>query len=155
MKLFLKIVVILLFMVSTISYAEEIAIIANKAYPANHISLTTLKDIYLGEKTTEGGIRIKPYDQKSSMIRKKFLIKVIDTGEDGYNAYWIKKVFQEGGVPPIKKSSPDEVIRAIREEAGGIGYVWRNEGDVLGIKVLLTIDVGDIGINESGNPYRK
>lgn len=143
MKYILNIVVLLTLLTSTTLYAEEIAIIANKTYPANHISLTALKEIYLGEKNTESGIRIKPYDQKSTSLRKKFLTKVLGVNEDGYNAYWIKKVFQEGGVPPVMQATSEEVIRTIKEEPGGIGYIWRHEGDLSGIKILLTIEVGD------------
>lgn len=143
MKYLLNIVALFTLLASTTLYAEEIAIIANRAYPANHISLATLKEIYFGEKNTESGIRIKPYDQKSNRIRKKFLTKVLGVGEDGYNAYWIKKVFQEGGIPPVMKETSDEVIRTIKEEPGGIGYIWKYEGDLSGIKILLTVEVGD------------
>lgn len=128
---------------STTSFAEEIIIIANNAYPADSISLTMVRDIYLGEKTTEDGLRIKPYDQNNPEIRRKFLVRVLGMSEDRYNAYWIKKVFQEGGAPPVKKSSSLEVIEGIRAEVGGIGYVWRHEGGVSGIKTLLKIDAGD------------
>lgn len=143
MKYILNIVALLTLLTSTTLYAEEIAIIANKAYPANHISLSTLKEIYFGEKNTESGIRIKPYDQKSTRLRKKFLTKVLGVSEDGYNAFWIKKVFQEGGAPPVTRATSDEVIRTIKEEPGGIGYIWKHEGDLSGIKILLTIEVGD------------
>jgi len=143
MKYILTIVALLTLLASTTLYAEEIAIIANRAYPVNHISLMTLKEIYFGEKNTEDGVRIKPYDQKDTRIRKKFLANVLGIGEDRYNAYWIKKVFQEGGSPPAVRRNSEDVIRAIKEEIGGIGYVWMHEVDPSGIKVLLTIEVGD------------
>ncbi|HBI24633.1 MAG TPA: hypothetical protein DDX84_10635 [Nitrospiraceae bacterium] len=143
MRFIIYIIVIMGLMLSVRTYAEEINVIANKSFPVNHISTQTLKEIYLGEKVTEGGIRIRPYDHKNPKIRRKFLTKVLGVSEDGYNAYWIKKVFQEGGIPPITKPSSDEIIRTVREDTGGIGYIIRNEADVSGVKILLTIDVGD------------
>ena len=143
MKQFLFIAAVLVIMFSSVSYAGEIAIIANREYPVNTISTHILREIYFGEKAIEGNIRIMPFDQRSREIRKKFLTKVLGVSEDGYNAYWIKKVFQESGIPPVMKSSSDEVIRAVKEEDGGIGYIWKHEGNVSGIKVLLTVDVGD------------
>jgi hypothetical protein len=143
MKQFLFTAAVLVIMFSSVSYAEEIEIIANRAYPANTLSIHILREIYFGEKAIEGNIRIKPFDQRNREIRKKFLTKVLGVSEDGYNAYWIKKVFQEGGAPPVMKSSSDEVIRAVKEEDGGIGYIWKHEGNASGIKVLLTVEVGD------------
>lgn len=145
MKFSIYTIVILIysFILFTNSYAEEIVIIANRAYPSNSISLATLKEIYLAEKITEKGVRIKPYDQKSSRIRKKFVTKILGVGEDAYNAYWIKKVFQEGGVPPLTKSASDDVIRAVGDEVGGIGYVWKQESHASNIKIILTIEAGD------------
>lgn len=143
MKSILLIIVMSVFMISATLYAEEIEIIANLDFPSNNLSIATIKEIYMGEKTTLGDIRIKPYDQKNSKIRRKFLDKVVGTNEDGYNAYWIKKVFQEGGVPPLAKSSVDDIINSVKEDAGGIGYIWKHDGNASGIKVLLIIEAGD------------
>lgn len=124
--------------------ARELAIIANKAYPASNINIAVLKDIYRGEKRTEGSLKIRPIDQQETLIQKKFLEKALGTTVDSYNSHWIKKIFQDGGVPPTKKKSPNEVLESVKQEAGAIGYVWRNEVDEKGeIKVLLTIEVGD------------
>ncbi len=143
MKHFLYILTFFIIMIATASHAGEIAIIVNEAYPADTISFTTLKEIYFGDKTTEGRVRIKPYDQENRETRKKFITKVLGISEDRYNAYWIKKVFQEGGIPPIMKTSSYELIMTIKEEVGGIGYVWKDEGNVSGIKILLIIEAGD------------
>lgn len=124
--------------------ARELAIIANKANPASNITIAALKDIYRGEKRTEGSLKIRPIDQQESLIQKKFLEKALGTTIDSYNSYWIKKIFQDGGVPPAKKKTSGEVIESVKQEAGAVGYVWRNEVDEKGeIKVLLTIEAGD------------
>lgn len=126
------------------AYARELAIIANKDYPLNSISASAVKDIYLGEKTSEGGVRIKPMDQKDEAIKKRFIEKVMGSTVDGYKAYWIKKFFQEGVTPPTSKGSPAEMIQAISQTGGSVGYVWTDEvKSDSGVKVLLKIEVGN------------
>ena len=78
------------------AYARELAIIANKDYPLNSISASAVKDIYLGEKTSEGGVKIKPMEQKDEAIKKRFIEKVMGSTVDGYKAYWIKNSSRKG-----------------------------------------------------------
>src|SRR3989304_5467158 len=126
------------------AYARELSIIANKDYPMNSISASSVKDIYLGEKTSEGGVKIKPMEQRDEAIKKRFIEKVMGSTVDGYKAYWIKKFFQEGVTPPTAKGTPSEIIQAINQTSGAIGYVWVDDvkGDS-GVKVLLKIEVGN------------
>ena len=145
--------------------AEELAVIGNQYYPADHVTKDTLKEMYFGKKTMEAAIRIKPLDQKEPVIRKKFLEEVLGMPVDEYNSYWIKKVFQDGTVPPVVKQSSQEVIEEIlsaniispvlkksskdviayvQKNAGAVGYVWEKEAvGVPGLKVLLVVEVGD------------
>ena len=126
------------------AYAREIAIIANKDYTLNSISASAIKNIYLGEKTSEGGVRVKPMEQRDEAIKKRFIEKVMGSTVDGYKAYWIKKFFQEGVTPPTAKGTPSELIDAISNTGGAIGYVWVDDvkGEA-GVKVLLKIEVGN------------
>ncbi len=126
------------------AYARELAIIANHDYPMNSISAFVVKDIYLGEKTLERGVKIRPMDQRDEAIKRKFIERVMGNSVDGYKAYWIKKFFQEGVNPPTAKGSPSEVIQAISHTVGAIGYVWVDDiKDDPGVKVLLKIEVGN------------
>ena len=124
--------------------ARELVIIANKDYPLNSISASVVKNIYLGEKTAEGGVKIKPMEQRDEAIKKRFIEKIMGSSVDGYKAYWIKKFFQEGVTPPTAKGTPSEIIQAINQTSGAIGYVWVDDvkGDS-GVKVLLKIEVGN------------
>lgn len=124
--------------------AREIVIIANKDYPLNSISASVVKNIYLGEKTSESGVKIKPMEQRDEAIKKRFIEKIMGSSVDGYKAYWIKKFFQEGVTPPTAKGTPSEIIQAISQTSGAIGYVWEDDlkGDA-GVKTLLKIEVGN------------
>ena len=81
-------------------------------------------------------------EQNDESIKKRFIEKVMGSSVDAYKAYWIKKFFQEGITPPTAKTSSSDLIQAITQTNGGIGYVWSDDvkGDV---KVLLKIDVGN------------
>ncbi len=123
--------------------ARELAIIANKDFPSNAITAATVKEIYLGEKLTEGSVKIKPVEYNDEMLKKKFIEKVMGSSIDGYKAYWIKKFFQEGITPPTNKSSSADVLQSVAQTSGGIGYVWADEVKGDGVKVLLKVEVGN------------
>ncbi len=136
-------ILMLLICGNTQAYARDLAIISNKDYPASTISTAKVKEIYLGEKMSEGSIKIKPMDQNDEQLRRRFIERVMGTSVDGYKAYWIKKFFQEGITPPTTKASSTEMINAVGSSSGGIGYVWADEVRGDAIKVLLKIDVGN------------
>lgn len=125
------------------AYTRELAIISNKDYPASTISTNKVKEIYLGEKMSDGGIKIRPMDQNDEHLRRRFIEKVIGSTVDGYKAYWIKKFFQEGITPPTAKASSSDMIYAVSNTSGGIGYVWADELKNDAVKVLLKIDIGN------------
>lgn len=126
------------------AYARELAVIANNDYPLNSVSASVVKDIYFGEKTSEGRVRIKPMDQRDEAIKKRFIEKVMGSYVDSYKAYWIKKFFQEGVTPPKSIGTPYEIIQAISQTSGAVGYVWMDDvKGVSSVKVLLKIEVGN------------
>ncbi len=137
-------ILVLLLWGNAYATAREIAIISSKDYPSNTITADKVKEVYLGEKMSEGSVKIKPMEHNDEAIKKKFIENVLGTSIDRYKAYWIKKFFQEGITPPTNKVSSSELIHAVSQTSGGIGYVWADEvkGDT-GFKVLLRVEVGD------------
>jgi hypothetical protein len=126
------------------AHAKELIIIANKAYPADIITLEVLKDIYLGEKTVERSVRILPVDQENPTIKKKFVEQILGITVQRYDAYWFMKAFRDGVVPPVVRESSPDVILLLEREVGAIGYVWGIEAQgKSGIKILRRIEVGE------------
>jgi len=122
--------------------SETLAIIANKAYPSNTISENMTREIFLGEKTRVKFLRILPVDQEGSIIRQKFVEKILGIRKKEYDKYWFRKAFRDGIVPPVRRDSSQEVIHFVKSEAGAIGYVWRRESiGISGIKTLLLVEV--------------
>ncbi|MBI1824165.1 MAG: hypothetical protein HY200_03700 [Nitrospirae bacterium] len=136
---------ILVFMVTIIGgilavQAREIAVVVNEQAPLSSITLSELKDIYLGEKAFWGSVKIKPLDQEGEKpVRTGFLTTILKTTAESYDSYWTKKLFQDGGVSPGKKKSSGEVLDAVSQDVGAIGYVYKDEiSGKAGIKVIFT-----------------
>lgn len=123
--------------------AAEIAIVANKSYPASEITLPELKKIYLGEKEYEAGIKINPLDQKeSNPIRRQFAEQLLGSSVPVYNGYWLKRVFREGTIPPRVRENAREVLESIGDDPGAIGYVPAEETKGRkDLKVLLVVPI--------------
>lgn len=121
---------------------KELVVIVGKSFPVDTLTLDNVKEIYRGEKQIIEGIRLKPIDQRDSQpIRLEFLNKVLHFSEDEYVKYWNNRLFREGGIPPILKNNSAEVIMAVEETVGAIGYVWLDETTAAktDLKILLRI----------------
>lgn len=136
-------VMVLLLWGNAYAMARELAIVSNKDFPLSAITAAKVKEIYLGEKLTEGSVKIKPMDHHDEVLKKRFIEKVMRSSIDGYKAYWIKKFFQEGIVPPTNKASSADLLQSVAQTSGGIGYVWADEVKGHGVKVLLKVEVGN------------
>lgn len=134
--------VFIVLVTAAFSHARGISIIANNSFSKNSLTIPQLKDVYLGKTEVVDGVRIQPIDQKEETIKQDFLKKIMDMSADDYRSYWIRRVFREGGTPPSSKGSPEDVIKAVKDGKGSIGYV--RDDDIKskeGIKVLMTISV--------------
>jgi ABC-type phosphate transport system substrate-binding protein len=106
------------------AWAEDIVVVVNSQASVSSLTEQDVKDIYLGETTYWGDTRITAVGyQDGTTIQGSFLDKVMKTSENVYKTYWIKRIFREGGVPPSKAGSPDEALRTVGNNAGGITYV--------------------------------
>ena len=114
---------LLLFGASAV-WAEDIVVVVNDKAPVQSLTEQDIKDIYLGETGFWGSTAIKPIGyQDGTSIQSSFLDKVIKTSENVYKTYWIKRIFREGGVPPAKAATPEEALRDVSSNVGGITYV--------------------------------
>jgi ABC-type phosphate transport system substrate-binding protein len=136
--LFFLATVTTVFFAHTMAHAG-IAVIGGSSFPKDALSIGEVKEIYTGKMEIVGGTRLKPLDQKSS-VKSDFVEKAVGMSEDDYKSYWIKRVFREGGSPPAVKASSDDVISAVKEDKGAVGYVSEDEAKgKSGIRVLLVI----------------
>ena len=132
MKKLLFAILAVLFLSSYIQAGEgKIAIIVNANSPlGNNISMDKVRDIYTGKIKFEGKTKIQPANQKDKGLFDEYLGKFVGMDANAYKNHWVKKVFAEGGAPPLIIGSSKDVIKYVSENDGGIGYVW--EGDLTG-----------------------
>ena len=91
------------------------------AHPSVKLTLSEIKDVYLGEKQFSGSLKLAPVDNVTAQAY--FLDKAIHMDATKYAALWIKKGFRGGLASPPVKSSDAEVISFVKNTAGAIGYI--------------------------------
>lgn len=123
--------------------SDKIAIVANQHYPVPQLTIEQLREIYLGRKTIEQFLRIRPVDQSDPAIRNIFLQRGLDlASRDVYITHWNRLLFQKGGLPPLLKDSPDDVVTELLKTDGAIGYLWLEDAqNRAGLKILLVFPV--------------
>jgi len=98
------------------------------AHPSAAISAEDVRDIYLGDKQFQGGVKLVPVD--NAALQQQFLAKVMELDAARYGAVWAKKAFREGLSAPARKSNDLEVIEFVRRTPGAVGYVASAPPDV-------------------------
>lgn len=112
-------------------------IIVNKSNPIESISQKNVSKIFL-KKTTiwDNGEKIKPVDLKvNSSVRQNFSKDIHGKPVSAINSYWRKQIFSGNAVPPVEKSSDQEVLTYIKANSGAVGYVSVST-NVSGLKVI-------------------
>jgi ABC-type phosphate transport system substrate-binding protein len=95
------------------------------------ISPEDVRDIFLGEKQLEHGVRLVPIDNGAA--QQEFLAKVLQTDAQKYYARWTRKSFRDGITAPASKGTDAEVIAFVKSTPGAVGYVSRSYP---GVKVI-------------------
>ena len=98
--------------------AAEVYVIA---HPSVKLTLSEIRDVYLGEKQFSGLIKLVPVD--NTAVQRDFLARAIHMDTGKYASLWIKKGFRGGLAAPPIKSGDAEVISFVKNTVGAIGYV--------------------------------
>ncbi len=98
--------------------AAEIYVIA---HPSVKLTLSEIRDVYLGEKQFAGSLKLAPVDNVA--VQGEFLAKAINMDASKYAALWIKKGFRGGLAAPPVKAGDAEVISYVKNTVGAIGYI--------------------------------
>jgi hypothetical protein len=124
----------------TVEAANNLVIVASQLYPTSRLTKEEVREIYLGHRMIEQFLRIRPIDQSDPAIRTAFLQSVLSLSKDAYIDHWNRLLFQQGGLPPLLKDSPDDVIKELLKTDGAIAYLWEHDAaGQNGLKVLLVI----------------
>jgi ABC-type phosphate transport system substrate-binding protein len=80
-----------------------------------------VREIFVGDKLSAGGAKLIPMDNASAQA--EFLAKVVKVDAAKYGTIWAKKGFRDGLNPPPVRGSDSEVVNAVKNTPGAIGYV--------------------------------
>lgn len=114
-------------------------VIVHRDVQGTQIPRADLSAIFLKDALRWGdGRRVEPVDQSlRSPVRKDFSEAVLQKSVDGIQLLWSRKVTR-GVMPPVVKSTDEEVIAHVAENEGAIGYVSA------GVPLPPTVKVLDI-----------
>jgi hypothetical protein len=98
--------------------AGEIYVIA---HPALEITVDAVRDVFVGEKQFQSGVKLAAIDNLSG--QKEFLEKVMKLDSVRYGNIWTKKSFRDGLNAPPSRGNDAEVLAFVRANAGAVGYV--------------------------------
>ena len=101
-----------------VTQAGDVVIIT---HPETTVSLSEVKEIFLGGKQFSGKIKLIPID--NAALQVDFLSRFTQMDTDKYSRVWVKKSFRDGLKSPVMKSDDREVIEYVQRRRGAIGYV--------------------------------
>ena len=84
------------------------------------LSMTDIRDVFLGEKQFSNAIRLVPVDNLAA--QPAFLEKVLKMDAVKYATTWVKKSFRDGVNSPAALANDAVVLEFIRRTPGGCGY---------------------------------
>lgn len=138
-------VVVILFSLYSLAFAESIVVIVNEKSPIlseNRSSLEPreVKDIYLGKTKFWKGAVIKAVNQKDKALLAPFIEKICNMRVPDYQVYWVKMELEMGISSPKVMEISKDVLRFVQYEKNAVGYVLASEAqDVPGVRIVLSL----------------
>ena len=103
----------------------DIVIIANKAFPANSLSVGQVKRIFQKRMTNFKGKKVVPiHAKKNSKARQIFNQTVLGMSVADEQSYWQAEKVRSGTRPPAEFGNP---LRAVFSVATSIGYCMKSQ----------------------------
>jgi ABC-type phosphate transport system substrate-binding protein len=116
--------------------AEDLVVVVHPQAPVDHLSDAQLRQVYLGESSFWGPVKIHPAVLRvPPQVYAAFMGAVAGISPGGYEAYWIRKVFREGGMPPRPFDSAADLITYVANTPGGLGFIRRSDLRGASVKV--------------------
>jgi ABC-type phosphate transport system substrate-binding protein len=109
---------------SSPTWAAEYTVIANGGAPGAAVSMSDLKAMFLGDKTTwSNGAAVKIVVLEDGAAHKAFLQEVLGKTPAQFDSYWKKLVFTGKAGTPRSFADPAALAAYVAKEPGAIGYV--------------------------------
>ena len=97
------------------------------------LDIASLRKIYLGKRTRIFGTQVRALHMPlNSPEREGFRKSVLEKSQISLEKYWLEQALSGGYLPPREFSSLEEIIAAVVEKKGSIGYA--SHQDLLPLK---------------------
>lgn len=104
--------------------AADVRIVGNPSVPGDTIDQATLKDIFLGKKTTwDNGESIEFVTLNDGDTHSAFLAAYINKTPSQFSSFWKQQVFTGKGKMPKSFESEGALLEYVTGKAGAIGYI--------------------------------
>lgn len=113
---------------------EPIAVFTSSEWEGDTtLDIASLRKIYLGKRTRIFGTQVRAIHMPlQSPEREVFRKSVLKKSQSSLNKYWLEQALSGGYLPPREFSSLEEIIRAVLQKKGSLGYA--NHGELLRLK---------------------
>lgn len=91
------------------------------AHPQVRLTMSDVREAFVGEKEFSGQTRLIPVDNGS--VRPTFIERALSMSVRQYETLWIKKAFRDALTPPTRVASDADVLAFIARTPGAVGYV--------------------------------
>lgn len=117
--------------------AQEFKVIVNASNPASSLPADVVAKLFLKQSTSfPGGAAATPVEPaKSSPARAAFAKAVLGRSVQKLDTYWQQQIFSGKDIPPVSKSTDDEVVAFVKANPGAIGLV-SGSAATAGVKVI-------------------
>lgn len=112
-------------------------VVVNASNPASSLTRKQAAAIFMKKASKwEHGTPAVAVDQVAAAnARETFSKEVLGKSVSAVKSYWQQQIFAGAEVPPVEKSSDDEVIAFVKSNPGAIGYV-SDTSAAAGVKTL-------------------
>ncbi|MBU0995790.1 MAG: substrate-binding domain-containing protein [Proteobacteria bacterium] len=128
---------IMLFTAFDVLGEAQIAIIANKDVPADHLTPEAIKKIFLGDTTNwnanEGIIVVLSKDET---VQGAFIKQYIKRTPYQFENVWRRNLFTGKGARSIRISNMEDLIQFVATTKGAIGYVPADTNLPSNVKII-------------------
>ena len=115
---------------------DDVVVIVNKKNPTRKINISTVKNIYLGQKAFwHGTVPIRVFIVEKKASSGKAILNLLDMTASQYENYWVKRALAGKGIQPATKTSASELAEAVAKSPTAMGVILRSDLDQLSPKV--------------------
>ncbi|MDE2140917.1 MAG: hypothetical protein KGJ84_00725 [Elusimicrobia bacterium] len=118
---------------------RPLAVVAGADFPAAKLTVAQARRIYLGKMLFIKEVRLKPMEPKDDALKAVFLARLMNMTSQKFKLHWLSNLFREGLEPP-ESVSPAQLLSALREDPGRLGFMWLEDArSESGLRILLVV----------------